>query len=145
MKCLNDTCVNEHHQGHGRRFLMIPDTGLTPTQVWICEPCWKDLHDGVFMYRHVRGEILPFAKEMEHQLQENDDKGGWQGCTAEFLLSEATSHLNALKRTIKAKTLSSDEKDARIRDDAADAANFIMMIFDLWVRGSLRNEDGEEV
>ena len=71
MKCLNDTCLNHHDQGKGRRLIVLPDHGTQLTQEWICELCWKDLHDGVFMHRHVRGELLPFTQEMETQLRAN--------------------------------------------------------------------------
>ena len=138
MKCMNGDCENTTAKGGGNRLMLMPDHGGTPTQRWICIPCLNSLVNGDRgMSLKPRTPLRQFAYEMERQLKANDDKGGWYSCSAQFLLKEATNHLNALKRTIRSKTKKSSEKDPLILDDAADVANFMMMIVDQWVAGQL--------
>lgn len=148
MKCVNGDCANTIKQGGGMRLLVMADSGAPPIQRWMCIACWNATLNGEPQIAlKPRTEVRQFTYEMERQLKANEDKGGWHGgaCDAEFLLSEATNHLNALKRTIKSKTKKSSEKDQLIMDDTADVANFMMMIVDLWVSDSLEHAIGGSV
>jgi hypothetical protein len=85
--------------------------------------------------------VRRFAIVMERELVTNDHKGDWHGCSVPWLLSEMTNHKRALQRQavkLMAATAPEDgdcpERDdlrARILDDAADVANFAMMIADV--------------
>ena len=74
----------------------------------------------------MRDEVRSFALAMEEQLQANDHKPGWQGdsCYSLFvrLREEADELLMALR----------DHGD--VQKEAADVANFAMMIADNWSR-----------
>ena len=93
----------------------------------------------------MRDEVKRFAEVMERELAANDDKGGWSGCSLSWLLSEMTNHKRELQTN--AFQLQANETDTvmgshgnpaadqallkRILDDAADVANFAMMIADV--------------
>ncbi|MHC4501833.1 MAG: hypothetical protein ACYTFI_00895 [Planctomycetota bacterium] len=93
----------------------------------------------------LRAEVDSFAAEMERELQANDHKGGWKDCSPWPLFAEMTNHKRALQRSVG--DLLAMETDVamgshgdlpkqqqlidRIRDDAADVANFAMMIADV--------------
>lgn len=65
-------------------------------------------------------KVQKFAEAMQEKLWENRHKGGWKNCTPEYLeirLREETEEL-----------ISCDDED--FLDEAADAANFIMMMCD---------------
>jgi hypothetical protein len=83
-----------------------------------------------------RVEILSFAFVMERKLKENDHKGGWEDSDTDWLIKRIADERNELKRAYD-KYLNSDELhpniDAliqRIIDEAADVANFAMMVAD---------------
>lgn len=85
------------------------------------------------MGSYLRGEIRIFANEMERQLRLNEHKGGWKDCDLKWLYSELSNHLEELKRFTRAdskSTLAYPGKVA-ILDNAADVANFAMMIADV--------------
>jgi NTP pyrophosphatase (non-canonical NTP hydrolase) len=99
-----------------------------------------------------RPEVEAFADRMEAKLRENDWKGGWKGCTDldlfERLGEESAELLSALHR--HAKRLSWGEgwvmetdTEERIGREAADVANFAMMIAD--VCGALQTAPTPEV
>lgn len=72
--------------------------------------------------RGMRGEVLWFAQEMEGQLQENDHKDGWEERSAKWLLNRLKQEVGELERAI--------ENKKNVVDEAADVANFAMMIAD---------------
>ena len=68
----------------------------------------------------IRKEVMWFARRMELKLRENDHKDHWTGCDFEYLfrrLMEESTELHAAFL------------DDQI-DEAADVANFAMMIAD---------------
>ena len=73
----------------------------------------------------VRREVQLFAEAMERKLRENDYKGGWKDCPEDYLMTRITDELEEL-----------EAKDSSILDEAADVANFLMMLCD--VRGHLQ-------
>lgn len=87
----------------------------------------------------MRAEIQRFAGAMEKALQENDHKGGWKNESVNFLTVEAECHLKCLE--MQARRLIQDgayepvettaELKAKILDDAADVANFALMVADI--------------
>lgn len=72
----------------------------------------------------IRKELQWFVQEMETQLKENDHKGGWKNCTDSYLLSRLLEEVSELLLV----TLENDQ--LRIKEEAADVANFAMMIAD---------------
>jgi len=73
----------------------------------------------------VRSEVAWFAEKMEEKLLENDRKSHWKGCSDKWLLNRLRQETGELKRAIGSKLDS--EQVAR---EAADVANFAMMIAD---------------
>lgn len=79
-----------------------------------------------------RPEVVAFANLMEAQLRANDHKGGWRGDTAAALhnrlLEEAEELFDALNWR---SAFLGDADPERIGSEAADVANFAMMIADV--------------
>lgn len=74
--------------------------------------------------RPIRPQVLWFARQMERKLRENDHKGGWEDCSPSELVSriglEYTEILVAMQQGSR----------RAMADEAADVANFAMMIAD---------------
>jgi len=95
----------------------------------------------------LRPEVQAFAEMMEAKLQENAHKGGWKGCTTAYLsrrcgneLEELRSVVQRLHAWMRDNTFPSgrgpsltDNADlsAEIGREAADVANFAMMLADV--------------
>ena len=75
-----------------------------------------------------------FVVEMAKKLNLNQHKGGWTGETNAFLLSELDNHLAQLKRLLRKRRPNTsagwDNRLKEIADEAADVANFAMMLWD---------------
>jgi len=69
-----------------------------------------------------RDELLTFAVIMEQRLRANDHKTGWANLTNQWLLMRVRQELKELERALKDRS--------NVHDEAADAANFLMMISD---------------
>jgi len=78
----------------------------------------------------LRAQVRAFAEAMERRLQANDWKGGWTGCDAyafcHRILDEYCELLVALD---------APQANKRVLEEAADVANFAMIVCDL--RGAL--------
>jgi len=83
----------------------------------------------------IRKEVLWFAWQMERKLRENEDKGHWSECGAEYLLSRLKEETNELDASILADGDKSDIKNTV--EETADVANFAMMIADNAANGRL--------
>lgn len=87
----------------------------------------------------LRPEVQAFAKMMEAKLRENDFKGGWKNCPIGYLTRRCGNELSELRETIHRRLLRtpnghpapSAEESALIGREAADVANFAMMIADV--------------
>lgn len=76
-------------------------------------------------HRHgVRREIKYFARTMEDRLQANDHKGGWKECSLRWLLQRLREETKELQTAMR------EDAPEWIRKEAADVANFAMMIAD---------------
>lgn len=73
----------------------------------------------------LRTEVQWFAEIMERTLRDNDHKGGWKGCTDEYLISRLREEVDELIAAMAAK----EPRDV-IYKEAADVANFALMIAD---------------
>lgn len=73
-------------------------------------------------FQGMRPAVHWFANEMERQLQENDHKSGWDTLSLKWLLNRLRQETQELERAIA--------KGTGITDEAADVANFAMMIAD---------------
>lgn len=79
-------------------------------------------------FRHVVGW---FAVEMEEKLRENDHKPGWRNDEISDLLTQAREELKELAEAInKAEHWNSPGAWQKVIKEAADVANFCMMIAD---------------
>lgn len=85
----------------------------------------------------LRPEVAAFALLMEQQLQANDHKPGWKGDHGRALVNRLGEECAELSEAV-------DMHDAGIGDttslgkEAADVANFAMMIADVY--GAIRTE-----
>ncbi len=79
----------------------------------------------------IRPEVQRFAEAMEGRLSANDHKGGWKECDYEYLLQRTLEEFQELDQAVI------DGKPAtEIRKEAADVANFAMMIADNYTRNN---------
>lgn len=75
----------------------------------------------------LRPEVAAFAEEMERALQENEHKGGWRECSRMYLLA----CLREEQQELYYELIRNPPCDYAIRKEAADVANFAMMIADV--------------
>ena len=76
----------------------------------------------VLDFRGMRPQVAWFANEMERQLEENGCKLGWERCTDKWLLKRLRQEVEELEQAVK--------KGKNVVEEAADVANFAMMIAD---------------
>ena len=76
----------------------------------------------------LRPEVRAFALLMEERLRANDHKGGWKQCVGSWLLGRLIEEVGELREEM----LVADTTGAHcVGDEAADVANFAMMIADV--------------
>lgn len=80
----------------------------------------------------MRGSLAWFARRMEEKLCANDHKGRWTDCTVGYLTRRIHEELSELMVILHgAEFLDLSQEDAgRVVAEAADVANFAMMIAD---------------
>lgn len=85
----------------------------------------------------MRSEVTDFSRDMERKLRANEDKGGWDTCEIEWLFrrlrDEADELAGAIGSMLYAQAIHGDCMASRAQnviDEAADVANFAMMIAD---------------
>lgn len=78
----------------------------------------------------VRESVKWFAEQMESKLRENDKKGGWDNCNIYWLIKRINEETNELLNAVDLHRDLGDAKENIIRE-AADVANFAMMIADI--------------
>ncbi len=80
--------------------------------------------------RGVRPAVVSFAVLMEEVLRAHDHKGGWgpDNCTVDYLLRRLGQEVGELRRAWRG--WADDRDDARCQHEAADVANFAMMVAD---------------
>jgi len=81
-----------------------------------------------------RSVLAAFVQAMEERLLANDHKGGWHRMSYEELLLRALEELSELSVALRTK----QPPNALLRE-AADVANFVMMIADNEAAEALRN------
>jgi NTP pyrophosphatase (non-canonical NTP hydrolase) len=82
---------------------------------------------------------MAFAQEMETRLRANDHKGGWADCDFPYLIRRIREETDELADTMR--DVGGLYDYAEIRREAADVANFAMMVADAF--GLLgRDKDG---
>lgn len=79
--------------------------------------------------------VESFADLMEQRLSKNDHKGGWEDESNKYLIERIEEELEELKEAIIAVETNNSswlrqQLYKSIRDEAADVANFAMMIAD---------------
>jgi len=74
-------------------------------------------------FRGMRPPLAWFANEMERQLEANDHKTGWKDCHLKQLLRRLKQEVGELERAI-------EKANPDVVEEAADVANFAMMIAD---------------
>lgn len=88
----------------------------------------------------IRSEVKAFASHMEAKLRENDHKGGWGDCDFGYLVKRLDEESAELRSAVSALKTALSDADAppelvrmvkeAVRNEAADVANFAMMIAD---------------
>lgn len=76
----------------------------------------------------MRQEVWLFAAAMEKRLQANDHKGGWREEPVEFLFRRLKDEVRELELELRAYE---PINRRRVLHEAADVANFAMMIADV--------------
>jgi NTP pyrophosphatase (non-canonical NTP hydrolase) len=89
----------------------------------------KVIYLGVGKHNVLRPEVLKFALAMEGELKANDHKGGWKDSHFAWLLSRLTEELSELAGEVYKFPKVKNPK--LITKEAADVANFAMMIADV--------------
>ena len=79
----------------------------------------------------LRPEVAAFAQAMEAQLRANDHKPGWRGDSPEILMRRLYEEAGELRRCVVCREPWSAEEAARVLKEAADVANFAMMVADV--------------
>jgi len=86
-----------------------------------------------------RQELRWFARRMEDELRANDHKGGWHSCGDGYLLrriaderAELGRALRKLARKVARGGTVTQKEIQSVVAEAADVANFAMMIADNW-------------
>ena len=69
-----------------------------------------------------RKEVEIFTLCMEEKLRRNDHKGGWEECSLDVLFDRLKNEVRELQKAI------AEEPDVNVMFEAADVANFAMMI-----------------
>ncbi len=82
----------------------------------------------------LREPLIFFAKKMEEKLIKNDKKGGWNNCSYDELQNFLNQEVIELKKAIE------EGNPVSIINEAADVANFSMMISDN-TRKSIKLQD----
>lgn len=98
----------------------------------------EDITAAAKRWESLRPEVQRFATLMEEALRRNEGKGGWHDDQPEELLLRAYEELGELHREVL-RRFRSDEPGSwrnRIAREAADVANFALMVAD--VCGGLR-------
>jgi NTP pyrophosphatase (non-canonical NTP hydrolase) len=85
----------------------------------------------------VRTSVRVFAEEMERQLADNDWKGGWGNEDPFPLLKRINQELEELTYEMNVFDASESARE-KIKEEAADVANFCMMIADIYSRIGVR-------
>lgn len=75
-----------------------------------------------FTTMEARQQVVAFAGAMERKLRQNDHKGGWLGMNNGSIMARIQQELTELTEALASKDRT------RIRDEAADVANFLMML-----------------
>ena len=73
--------------------------------------------------------LMDFADDMYAQLDANMDKGGWEGCTAQYLLERLFENMDAGRVGIE-----NGASTKYITEKFANVANYAMMIQDNYTR-----------
>lgn len=92
------------------------------------------MQDGVIEVSDIRPEVTAFAKAMERKLRDNDYKGGWKDMPIDAMWKRVIQELAELIGCHEDSDVLA--KDLRFLDEAADVANYLMMMCD--VRGHLQ-------
>lgn len=79
----------------------------------------------------LRPALRRFAVAMERKLRANDYKGGWEDEPLEYLIDHAWDELHELNKSLFPE---SSADPALCVDEAADIANYCMMIADRFLR-----------
>jgi len=83
------------------------------------------------MAETVRPEVRVFARLMEERLKANDHKGGWKKCTFSYLVARLLQEVNdELIPALLERDQVLPSTSIKVAKEAADVANFAMMIAD---------------
>lgn len=90
----------------------------------------RDLFRNPITVNDLRPEVVQFAVLMERQLRKNDFKGGWKNDSAQALWPRIFEELEELGTELNPFRPPGAHKRENIGLEAADVANFLMMVTD---------------
>jgi NTP pyrophosphatase (non-canonical NTP hydrolase) len=131
-----DGCKMPVYEDHGHRAMMVPIKKRPEAD------CYIMLHQRIQAAldetkETVREPVRWFAEQMERKLAQHDDRPGWKGEDFEYLLIRLMGELGELCNLQPGTELQT------VIDEAADVANFAMMISDN--ARSLMQDNSKEV
>lgn len=88
----------------------------------------------------IREPVRWFAEKMEAKLRKNDHKGGWLDCDPLWLRMRMEEEMSELHREMVRLQIGRSTPE-RVVNEAADVANFAMMIADQAREALQPNED----
>ena len=74
-----------------------------------------------------RPEVIRMARVMEYKLRLNDHKGGWKNGMPLWFLTRLAEEVGELSKAVR----TCPHNDPRVHFEAADVANFAMMVADI--------------
>jgi hypothetical protein len=97
----------------------------------VVKPALNDAMRAIRKRRKLRKEVLAFAHLMEERLRANEHKGGWKDENPFWLLDRARDELRELNAVLHVRLKGNTVTPREIGAEAADAANFLLMIADV--------------
>ena len=113
-------------------FATLPGYSLAPGETLISETPLVKQEDCDRYANLLRPEVLAFASVMESKLRANDHKAHWRECSLDYLLTRLEQEALELREAINC--------GDGVIGEAADVANFAMMIADIVQPRSAKEE-----
>jgi len=113
-------------------FATLPGYSLAPGETLISETPLVKQEDCDRYANLLRPEVLAFASVMESKLRANDHKAHWRECSLDYLLTRLEQEALELREAINC--------GEGVISEAADVANFAMMIADIVQSRSVKEE-----
>lgn len=89
----------------------------------------REMQQSHVEWTSLRPEVQAFARLVETQLRANDHKGGWSGCSPEWLVAKLSEELGEVARYVVRRA--DRGHAAEVAKECADIAAVAMMLADV--------------